>query len=67
MAGQTADGTAFSKDKRSVEDIGEYLRQSGMSPTGDETFYNAQTGQRMKSQVFNGICYYQRTETHGSG
>lgn len=61
LDGTRGDSTPFtSKSDDPVHYIMDGLKKAGMQHEGYETMYNGFTGEQLKSQVFTGVCYYQR-------
>ncbi len=43
-----------------VDDLMRDLERCGMERHGDETMYNPVTGEKIRTKIFMGVCYYQR-------
>jgi len=64
LLGYGGDGSGF--NNTNVQDVISVLESQGFDGTGNETLYNGQTGEQMKTQIFMGPTYYQRLK-HMSG
>jgi DNA-directed RNA polymerase II subunit RPB2 len=61
LDGTRGDSTPFTKKSDDpVHYIMDGLKKAGMQHEGYEVMYNGFTGEALKSQVFMGVCYYQR-------
>ncbi len=58
LAGTRIDGTTF--EGVSEEEIRKILLDNGFTPLGKEVMYNGMTGEIIPSEIFIGICYYQK-------
>lgn len=58
LEGKYIDGTPF--EKLEIDEIGSLLEDVGFDKSGNEVMYNGETGEKIKSKIFIGPCYYQR-------
>ncbi|MBI5159102.1 DNA-directed RNA polymerase subunit B [Candidatus Micrarchaeota archaeon] len=58
MTGKIADGTMFNGDKE--EQFKKTLTEYGFEPYGKETLYDGITGERIETEIFMGVIYYQK-------
>lgn len=58
MSGQRIDGTTFSGTPE--EQLRDALQKYGFKHTGREVMYNGMTGEMIPSDIFIGVCYYQK-------
>ena len=58
LEGRFIDGTPF--DNKSEEDLRKTLRKLGFRDNGREVMYNGITGEKLESEIFIGIVYYQK-------
>jgi len=57
LSGKTIDGTSFNETKE--EEIIKILKEFGFEFAGEEEMYNGETGEKIKSKILIGPCYYQ--------
>jgi DNA-directed RNA polymerase subunit B' len=58
LGGHIIDATPF--DGNNGKEFGQELAKYGFKPDGKEALYNGATGERIESQIFTGIMYYQK-------
>ena len=58
LEGQRMDGTPFSGNHEL--EVMELLRENGFETAGRESMYNGITGERIESEIFIGVAYYQK-------
>lgn len=58
LKGEIVDATAFEEDPS--EALKKQLKSYGFKPNGEEVLYDGVTGERIESQIFTGVNYYQR-------
>jgi len=58
LEGRFIDATAFEGEP--IEKLKEALRKLGFKSTGREVMYNGITGEKMETEIFIGIVYYQK-------
>lgn len=58
LIGERIDGTPFNDDL--ADEIKVYLKENGYETAGCESLYNGITGERIESEIFIGIAYYQK-------
>ncbi len=58
MSGQRIDGTPFSGTPE--KQLREALQECGFKHTGREIMYNGMTGEMFPTDIFIGVCYYQK-------
>lgn len=62
LHGNFHDSTAFQfhEENRVIDHVGEQLRAAGYHYYGSEPLYNGITGEKIQSDIFLGVVYYQR-------
>jgi DNA-directed RNA polymerase subunit B len=58
VEGRFVDGTAFSGETE--ETLRKGLRANGFKDNGKEVLYNPETGEKIESEIFVGVIYYQK-------
>jgi len=59
LDGRHGDGTPFS-ERDVLSEAGDLLSARGFQRHGNETFYDGATGQKLGTELFVGVAYYQR-------
>ena len=59
LDGRHGDGTPFA-ERDVLAEAGDILQARGFQRHGNETFYDGATGQKLRTELFVGVAYYQR-------
>lgn len=58
IKGEEMDATAF--EKTDYKGLKKILAEHGFKPNGKEYLYNGKTGERIETEIFTGVIYYQK-------
>ena len=58
VVGKEIDGTPF--DSTPQKELEKMLEDAGYKKNGNEIFYDGRTGERIKGEIFTGVCAYRR-------